>query len=302
MRASTQRPYAPHGPRFEHASFRVAALILLCALAAALGTSGARGESTGSPPYLADRGEGIPTSQFGTYVADGEFLVYPFYEYTTNRDAEYKPSELGFAGNQDFLGKQTEHEALIFLGYGFTDRLAFEFEAAVWASSELQKAPNDPSAVPDRIKESGLGDVESQIRWVWSKESATRPMLYSFFEVVFPLQKDKLILGTQDWETSLGFGAVRGFRWGTLNGRISVKYDAEDGQVELGEYALEYLHRTSPKWRWVATLEGEDDELSLIGEAQLRLAPHAILKMNCGLGVTKKAEDIAPEIGVLFTF
>jgi hypothetical protein len=299
---SERRPRSAERARPRATSLRRVVVLLTCSLAASLAASGARGDETAPPPYLADRGEGIPTSQFGTYVEDGQLLVYAFYEYTTNRDAEYMPSELGFNVDEDFFGKQTEHEALIFLSYGFTDRLAVEFEAALWSSSELQKAPEDPSTMPDRIEESGLGDVESQIRWIWSKETATRPMLYSFFEVVFPLQKDKLILGTQDWETALGLGAVRGFRWGTLNGRVAAKYDAEDGQVEVGEYAIEYLHRTSPRWRWVATLEGEDDELSLIGEAQWTITPHATLKLNCGFGVTKKAEDVAPEVGVLFTF
>jgi len=290
-------------PGMRNSEKRVCVL-LMCALVSALAAPIAHGESTSTPtpPLLEDRGEGIPTSQFGTYVEDHQLLLYAFYEYTKNDDAEYKPSELGFAGDEDFLGKQTENEALIFLSYGFTDRLAIEFEAALWSSSELQKAPDDPSAMPDRIEESGLGDVESQIRWLWTRETATHPMLYSFFEVVFPFQKDKLILGTQDWETALGFGAVRGFRWGTLNGRVAAKYDAEDGQVEMGEYAIEYLRRTSPRWRWVATLEGEDDEISLIGEAQWTISPHATLKMNCGFGVSKKAEDIAPEIGVLFSF
>jgi hypothetical protein len=96
---------------------------------------------------------------------------------------------------------------------------------------------------------------------------------------------------------------VRGYGWGSLNGRVAIKYDAEDGQVEAGEYAIEYLRRTSPRWRWVAALEGEDDELSLIGEAQMTLAPgRAVLKLNCGFGVTEKAPDVAPEVGVLFTF
>jgi hypothetical protein len=33
------------------------------------------------PTYLEDRGTGIPTSMFGTYVRRGELLVYPFFEY-----------------------------------------------------------------------------------------------------------------------------------------------------------------------------------------------------------------------------
>lgn len=297
------RPRPSDRPPRRRAGLR--AMVSAGLVVAAVATSGASAALAGSadpPPYLADRGEGIPTSQFGTYVKDGEFLVYPFYEFTTSNGAEYKPSELGFAGDEDFLGEQTEHEALIFLGYGISDRLAFEFEAAVWASSELRKAPDDPSGVPDRIKESGLGDVQSQLRWVWAKETLERPMLYSYWEVVFPLQKDDLILGTQDWETALGFGVVRGFRWGTLNGRVTIKYDAEDGQAEPGEYAIEYLKRTSSRWRWVATLEGEDDEVSLIGEAQLTIGRRAVLKLNNGFGLTKKAEDFAPEFGVIFSF
>lgn len=45
--------------------------------------------------YLADRGPGMPTSLFGTYVEKGQWLVYPFYEYTKSSAFEYKPSELG---------------------------------------------------------------------------------------------------------------------------------------------------------------------------------------------------------------
>ena len=72
--------------------------------------------------------------------------------------------------------------------------------------------------------------------------------------------------------------------------------------MELGEYALEYLKRVNDKWRFVATLEGEDDEIALIGEGQLTLRPGTILKLNSGFGLTEKAVDIAPEIGVLWRF
>jgi hypothetical protein len=296
------RPTRRHRP--GRRSLRVPLpLVLLCLFAAAgIAAPGLGAGEAEGPPYLGDRGDAIPTSLFGTYVRQGEFLVYPFYEYTRIGDAEYNPDELGFNTNRDFFGEETEQEALIFIGYGFTDRFAIEFEAALWASAELTKAPNDPSNMPDRIEETGLGDVESQLRWIWSKETATRPMYYSFWEIVFPLQKNKIILGTQDWETALGFGAVRGFRWGTLNGRVTAKYDREDGQAEPGEFAIEYLKRTSPRWRWVATFEGEDDELSLIGEAQLTLAEWAVLKLNLGLGVSRKAPDYAPEVGVIFSF
>src|SRR5262245_22986458 len=76
----------------------------------------------GLPVYLQDRGEGLQTSLFGSYVKRGELLVYTFYEYTHNSDHEYKPSELGYVGDTDFRGELTEHDALIFLSYGLSDR------------------------------------------------------------------------------------------------------------------------------------------------------------------------------------
>ena len=42
--------------------------------------------------YLHDRGEGVTTSLFGTYVRGGEWLVYPFYEYARNDEEEYHGS------------------------------------------------------------------------------------------------------------------------------------------------------------------------------------------------------------------
>src|SRR3989442_4565460 len=107
----------------------------------------AQSEEWKSRPYLADRGDGIHTSLFGTYVRRNELLVYLFYEYTRNRDAEYKPSELGFGLDRDFRAKREDHEALIFAAYGITDSLAVEFESAVYTrseehTSELQSRPH----------------------------------------------------------------------------------------------------------------------------------------------------------------
>lgn len=266
-----------------------------CALVFAIVLSSAAAAQDQEPYYLQDRGAGtIPTSLFGTYIKHGEFLFYPFYEYIKHNDDEYKPAEFGSVGERDFFGKSTEHEGLIFIGYGFTERLAGEFEAAFWTKKTLDTAPEDTSPLPDRLEESGLGDVEAQLRWLWREETADRPAYYSFFELVFPFQKNKVLIGTQEWEAAAGFGFIRGFRWGTLNGRIGVGSESE--------YALEYLRRTSDRWRWVATLEGEEDEVSLIGEAQCFIRPNILLKLNSGFGITKKAPDFTPEIGVLFSF
>jgi hypothetical protein len=48
-------------------------------------------------------------------------------------------------------------------------------------------------------------------------------------------------------------------------------------------------------------LEGTQDELSLIAEVQLHLSRHVALKLNTGFGLTSKATDWAPEVGILFT-
>jgi len=254
------------------------------------------------PPWLADRGETIPTSLFGTYAGRHEWLIYPFYEYTKTTAFEYKPSELGYPGGEDFLGQTVEQEYLIYFGYGITDRIMVELEIAAYATTSFDKAPNDPSTVPLHIEQSGLGDVDMQVRWLWKKETEHRPALYSFFELTPPLQKDKTLIGTGAWEASLGFGVIRGYRWGTINGRVSIAWDGEDSKLDLGEYAFEYLKRVSPRWRLVGTIEGETDEISIIGEAQWFFASFAFLKLNCGFGITEKAPDVAPEVGVLFHF
>ena len=284
------------------ASVQIAIAIAIAAAGASFGGARLRAAEPPLPFYLADRGEGLPTSLFGTYISRHEFIVYPFYEYTKTSAFEYKPSELGYAGDSDFLGITAEQEYLLYLGYGFTDRFAVELEMALFATTSFDKTADDPSNVPAQIDESGLGDVDMQLRWRWAAETEHRPEMYSFFEVTPPLQKNKILIGTQDWETSLGFGVVRGYRWGTITGRVAIAWDAADSKIDLGEYAVEYLKRVSPQWRFVATLEGETDAISLIGEAQWTFSRVAVLKLNCGFGLTQKAADIAPEVGVLFQF
>lgn len=301
MRRPTPTP-SPLGPSFPP---RGALLLLAAALAwSAAAAAASPPDPQGGeplPPYLADRGQGIAMSQFGTYVAPGELIVYTFYEYTRTPKFEYHPSELGAVGNTDFLGKLVEHEGLLYVAYGISDRLAVEFEGALYAKTTFEKAADDPSDLPRRFSESGLGDVEGQLRWRWWKETDHRPELYSFAEVVLPLQKNKTLIGTQDWEGALGLGILRGHRWGTLGGRVALAWDGEDGRAEVGEYAIEYIKSTK-RWRFVATLEGESDEVSLITEAQLSLGAHTTLKLNCGFGLAEQSPDVAPEVGLLFHF
>ena len=255
-----------------------------------------------STDRLRDRGEGLPTSMFGTYVRRGELLLYPFFEYYRDQNFEYKPSELGAVGEEDFRGRYRANEALLFVAYGITENLAVEFEAAV-IKAQLDKSPADPSTLPLRLEESGLGDIEGQIRWRWNRETDERPEFFSYTEVVLPHNRDKVLIGTPGWEVKFGTGLVRGFSWGTLTARAAVEYDeASASHFDGGEYAVEYLRRISPSWRVYAGLEGTQDEVTLIGEVQWHVSPGVVVKINNGVGVTSKATDWAPEVGVAFSF
>jgi hypothetical protein len=252
------------------------------------------------PDWLSDRGTGLPTSLFGTYIRKGELLVYPFYEYETNNAEEYHPSELGYVGDEDFLGKFESHEFDLFLSYAPTERLAFELEAQLYTTARLQKSSLDTSAVPARIDESGLGEIESQIRYRLGDETARRPELFTYLEIAYPFQRRKVLIGVSDWAGELGIGAIKGFSWGTLTARMGLAYDEKN--FKGGEFALEYLKRLSPRWRAVVALEGEDEDLALIGEAQYFITPRIFLKINSGFGLTQKVPDFAPEIGLMMNF
>lgn len=270
-------------------------LLLLAPLAAA-----GQDQKQTLPYYLQDRGTGVPSSIFGTYIRGGELVLYPFAEYYHDDDLEYSPEEFGFDDLTDYRARYRAYEGLFFLGYGITDDLAFEFEAAA-IDAEFTKSRDDTSDVPSFLEESGLGDVEAQLRWRWKRENETRPELFSYFEVVFPHSEDKVLIGTPGWQFKFGTGLVRGFRWGTLTARVAVEYDeASSSSFDLGEYAVEYLKRVSPALRFFVALEGSSDELSLITEVQWFATSNIIFKANSGIGLTSKATDWAPEAGVMF--
>ncbi len=276
-----------------------ATIVLAVACGAAVRTPALRAQE---PPYLRDRGEGVATSMFGTYVRRGELLVYPFVEFYADRNLEYKPSELGYGVDVDYRGRYRATEGLLFLSYGITDDLAVEFEAAV-ITAELRKSPGDTSAMSATVEASGLGDVEGQLRWRFRRETERRPEWFGYFETVFPTAGSNSLIGTSDWEWKLGLGVAKGFDWGTITFRLSAEYSRAEGKFEAGEYAVEYLRRLSRAFRVVALVEGVQlDEVALITEVQWHLHPRVFLKVNNGWGLTTNATDFAPEIGVMFRF
>jgi hypothetical protein len=253
------------------------------------------------PCFLQDRGTGIPLSMFGTYIDKGEFIFYPYYEFYYDQDAEYSPQEFGYQLDEDYKGRYRAHEGLIFIGYGISERLALEFEAAVITATQY-RAKDDTSGMDPKHEESGLGDVESQLRWRWTQETEGGPEVFSYYETVFPLQKDKKLIGTPDWELKLGTGVMKGFRWGTMTLRLAAEYNAGENKGELGEYALEYLKRISKLFRFCVGVEGTQDEVEGITDLQFHISPNAFIRINNAFGVTSKATDWAPEVGVLFHF
>jgi hypothetical protein len=253
------------------------------------------------PFYLKDRGPGIPTSMFGTYVEKGQLILYPFYEYYYDNNYEYKPSELGYGLDQDFFGHYRESEVQGFFAYGLTNNLAIEAEVA-WTSATLYKSPSDTSSMPATLHEQGQGDIQAQLDWRWLSETARRPMLYSYFEVDFPHHgTSRPLTGTPEWEFKLATGVSRGFRWGTLSARVGISHAGST--TDIGEFAVEYLKRISKTIRVYVGLEAATlDELELIAEIQIHLSPHLFIKLNNSFGLTPKATDWAPEIGLMFSF
>lgn len=213
---------------------------------------------------------------------------------------EYKPSEFGYAGSSDHRGRYRAAEGLVFLSYGLTDWLAVEFEAAVIRAS-LWKSSADGSLMPAKLSESGPGDRQAQLDFRLLKENEHRPELFGFFEVVFPSNRKKNLIGTADWELKGGGGVIRGFRWGTLTVRAAMEHSRAERKTELGEYAIEYLRRLSPGWRLYTGVEGTQDEVEFITEFQWHLSDRLFIRINNGFGLTSKATDWAPDVGIVFS-
>jgi len=150
----------------------------------------------------------------------------------------------------------------------------------VFTQASQSRASGDTSAMPRTFSESGVGDTEGQIRYRWFEETEVRPELLSYFGVVFPLQHNKTLIGTRDWEFTAGVNVTKGFSFGP-----HLILDFED-RLNL---VLVAFHRP--------------DQAPLVAEPLHVLDPiFAELELNSGFGLTSKAPEFAPEVGVLFSF
>jgi len=216
------------------------------------------------PSYLRDRGAGIPASLFGTFVGRGQLLVFPFYAYTRDHNREYQPAELGFGLEQGFRGRFRSTEAVLFVGYGVTDWLMLELETAR-ISASLDKSPADPSAMPNRIHESGIGDLEAHVRLRLLSEGPRRPGFFGFLEMTPATHRRQRLIAEPHWDLKPGLGLLRGFRWGTLQFRIAAEWNREAKSPDLGEVTIEYLKSLSPSFRLNLALEGGSREPTTSG-------------------------------------
>lgn len=94
-------------------------------------------------------------------------------------------------------------------------------------------------------------------------------------------------------------GVIRGFGWGTLTLRGAAQYSRFERTAELGEWAVEYLKRLSSRWRVHLGVEGVQDEMELITEVQWHLSQNLFIRINNGFGLTSKATDWAPDLGIM---
>lgn len=261
------------------------------------------------PRFLRDRGTGVPTSMLGTYINRGQLLIFPFYEYASDRNREYNPALLGFGPNEDFRGRYRSSSASIFVGYGVNERLAVEFETS-YMRATLEKSSGDTSPTPSKIKESGLGDLEGQIRMRLAQESGGKPEVFGFVEITAPSQKHKLLIGNPDWDFKPGIGVVRGFSWGTMTIRTTFEYNREQtalkepAHIDVGETSIEYLKLLSRVTRLNLGVEGGEggapDEWELRSSLQWTLTDALLFKLDNAVGLSSKAPDWTPQVGLMF--
>jgi hypothetical protein len=255
----------------------------LCScLVSALRPALALGQAETLPAYTRDRGAGVPASIFGTYLDRRELVIYPFFEYTLDNNREYQPKEFALGPDVDFRGRFRSSSSQVFLGYGVTDWLALELEAA-YLTAKLQKSQNDTFATPETIRQSGLTDLEAQVRARLVRETPGRPEVFGFVELVARSQRGKVLIEEANWDAKPGIGL--------------------EHKPDLGEFAMEYLKRMSPSAHLYLAVEGGEggalDEWDLITGIRWRLTTSVDFKVDNAVGISSKATDWAPQAGLM---
>lgn len=254
--------------------------------------------------HLRDRGAGIPTSIFGTYIDRGELLLFPFFAHSLDKNREYQPVMFHGGSSEDFRARYRDSGEQIFIGYGLNDWLALEFETA-YTKATFEKSPSDTSGTPAKIRESGFADIEGQLRFRLMSEGDRHPEVFGFLEITAASQRTKVLIGDSNWDFKPGLGIVRGYSWGTMTFRTTGEYNRDNSHLDFGETSIEYLRRLSPAWRVNLALEGGEtgapDEWELVSGVQWRITDVVLLKLDNVFGLTSKATDWSPQVGIMFS-
>ena len=143
-----------------------------------------------------------------------------------------------------------------------------------------------------------------------TQEKGRAPEIFGFLEITAPSQRNRLLIGTSDWDFRPGIGFVRGFPWGTMTVRTTFEYSREQSalkeprQLDIGETSVEYLRRLSHAWRLNLAFEGGEggapDEWVLRSGLQWRMTRAVLLKLDNSVGLSSKAPDWTPQIGLMF--
>jgi len=280
------------------------------AVVAALAVSGpgtARADDGALPSYLRDRGPGVATSIRGVYLRSGQVVAVPFFQRYVYRAYQYNPSEIGVSGgpDQDFLGDLRISQGGLFLGYGLTNDLALGLDVAT-GTATFRKAPDDPSATPARLEESGVSDLRAEFTWRFVSETAERPEWFAFGEALIPHDSGNVLIGTPNVVLHPGIGVIRGFPWATLMGRASFEYDAGSGtEIDFDKWSVEGMRRFSPAW-WASTgVEGRIggannfDEVWYLANVQWNPRNWVGLELGGRVGLTTITEGYAVDAGLV---
>ncbi len=281
-----------------------AALAVLCGIC--LCHNPARAEDVPqSAGYLRDRGPGVPTSLSGIYLNRDEWLGAASYQHLENRGFQYSPEEFGFVDDNDYLGKYESSGGILFVGYGVSESIALGLKVT-GGSIKLTKASDDLTSMPVEMKESGIGEIAPELTWRFMTETAHRPELYTIVSVLIPQNRDKNLIGTQDWVVLPGVGLNRGFSWATLSARMNFEYDsASESAIDFGKWSIEGQRKFSDVWWVSAGLEGQVgggsnfDEAWQIAFVQWSPTPHVTVRFGSRIGLTQQTEGWTGEIGIV---
>ena len=273
---------------FASRSFRIAAV---CAVHIATSTGAFAQE-----PFdrSRDRGEGLPLSMFGTYIRSGQLVVMPVLRKCTATTTSVRSGELGSRARPSCAGASTRTNVSC-SSLRVLENIAAEFEIA-GISASLDKSPLDDSALPPRLEHRALATsraaplaMEEGIRHAAGAVQLLRDRVSR--------AAVEALIGTPDWELKFGFGLTRGLRWGTISARRSLGMPTAPGSWESTRSSAEARVEPAAALRRSRRQRGR---ARADHGSQILLTTRIVLKLNNSFGLTSKATDWAPEIGVMF--